>query len=395
MPYPLVITALLLALTVAQPAEPGVVVALVSGGNLYLVTDAAAEAVLVAEGDVVRPYLSPDGRRVAFTRGAQGRAEALWLAGDAPARELLRELPPTRGAGGLLLIDQTAWLDDETLLFNTYRLYPVGRLPGDDLWTLRARDGATALRISGCGAFTLSPDRAWAACVRPGMYGGEQGSIRLVNLATGAQTVALSFPSISAASDMPFIPAAQWLADSSGLHIALPDPDLVYDDGALLTTLYRLGSDGTQQMLGSAQASFFGQPVWSPDGGEMLYMRRAGGATSNALELVSARGDGSDAQVYASGEVGLLERPRWLPGGGRFVYAHGAPYRHWLGERGQPPHALPAPLYAPVFLDEWRYLFVAPEGERFALRLAIIGERSARTLAALDTLYPLFDARLR
>jgi hypothetical protein len=399
MPYPLVIAVLLLALTFAQPAEPGVVVALVRDGNLYLMNDAIGETVIFAGGDVIRPYLAPDGLRVAFTRGADGQAQTLWLderlAGGGLAHELLSELPPTQGDGGLLLIDQVAWLDDATLLFNTYRLYPVGRLPGEDLWSLRVRDGGVLRRISRCGAFTLSPDRAWVACVQAGAYGGEAGSVRLINLASGEAVSTLSFPAISAASDTPFIPAAQWRADSAALHIAVPDPDLVYDDGALLTTLYRLNSDGTQHTLGTAQASFFGQPVWSPDGTELLYMRRTGGATSNALELISARGDGSDAQLYASAEVGLLELPRWLPGGGRFVYAQGAPDRYWLGQRGQPPGALPAPLYAPHFLDEQRYLFAVPAGEQYELRLGIIGSDSTRLLAALTTPYALLDARIR
>ncbi len=399
MPYPLVIAALLLALIVAQPADPGVVVALVRDGNLYLINDASGESVIFAGGDVIRPYLAPDGLRAVFTRGPVGAAQALWLderlAGGQPARELLSELPPTRGEGGLVLIDQVAWLDDTTLLFNTYRLYPVGRLPGEDLWSLRVRDGGVLRRISGCGTFTLSPDRAWVACVQPGTYGGEAGTVRLVHLASGDAVETFSYQAVSAASDMPFIPAAQWAADSTALHVAVPDPDLVYDDGALLTTLYRLGIDGAQQTLGTVQASFFGQPVWSPDGSELLYMRRTGGATSNALELVSARGDGTDAQVYAAGEVGLLELPRWLPGGGRFVYAQGAPDRYWLGQRGQPPNALPSPIFAPVFLDNQRYLFTVQDGEQYALRLAIIGENSARTLAALTMPYPIIDAAAR
>ena len=89
-----------------------------------------------------------------------------------PARELVS--PQSLGDQTRYALD-FAWLDDNTLLFNTYHYNPkllVQQQFADDLWSIVVNSGKpTRLLEDGQGgAFTISPDQTHIALVRPGDF---------------------------------------------------------------------------------------------------------------------------------------------------------------------------------------------------------------------------------
>src|SRR5688572_20346085 len=69
------------------PGDPVLTVAWVEAGDLFVWSADLPEARRIATSGVIRPYLSPDGRYVAFTRGPLGVAETLWVVQTAGGAE--------------------------------------------------------------------------------------------------------------------------------------------------------------------------------------------------------------------------------------------------------------------------------------------------------------------
>ncbi|MFN8563971.1 MAG: hypothetical protein U0703_20665 [Anaerolineae bacterium] len=118
--------------TATEPPAPVLTVVWTQGdGNLLAWREDDPTPRQIASGGVICPYLSPDGEHVAFTRGAQGDAISLWAVGvdGTGERELVAPgvIPSIRD--GHPQIDRVAWLDDQTVYFDTYqqhnRAYPA------------------------------------------------------------------------------------------------------------------------------------------------------------------------------------------------------------------------------------------------------------------------------
>lgn len=381
---------LILCLLVAacNPSQPEraasageLTVAWVQGGDLY-VWRAGDDPHTAASGNIVRPLLSPDGARIAFTRGGQG--ETLWVVEADGSNERQIDAPP--------LIGQVAWLDGETLYFNTLESNPLGPIPREDLHRADISTGEIT-PIQPGGNFSISPDGEHIAVVHAGEYGEENGRIQVIDpLAERDSVDALDFPAVSTGATYRFYPRIQW-ADSETFWVAIPHPDAIYNDGkpdAPQVALWRLSVDGTREQIGAAGASFFGLPRWSADGGALVYLQRI--ETPNQLALYTADGDGSNPVQVARGEVGTLQPPLWLGESRRFAYIHGDAL--WLGEPGEEPERwLDSVLGEPVVAGTW-IVFAAGRDETFELRYARIdGQDDASTLIADTGSAPVvFDA---
>lgn len=278
----------------------------------------------ITEGGVIRPYLSPHGERIAFTRGAQGQPQSLWVANrdGSGVQELVApdRLEPYRE--GVPLIDSVAWLDDETILFNTAQAYPTaGIVRQNDLYrvNLVSRGLSQLFPRDEGGAFTISPDGQHIAIVTPGTFGSVQGRITLLDPTTLRTRELLAFEGATTQDDDPFYPPVSWSPDSSALRVAIPEWDRVYTPGEVdsRTELWWLGVDEPSRVTGVVLADLFGAPRWSHSASHTAYLQFGGDST---LDLILADANGGTPTVIATGTRDTLTAPHWLPNVNRFVY---------------------------------------------------------------------------
>jgi len=381
------------------------VVAWVDSGNLIVWAQGDEIPRRIAVGGVIRPYVSPDGQWVAFTRGPAGRADTLWVVDSAGNAEmmLMGEGTPRGFASGQALVGDVAWIDETTLYANTLSGSSVGLRFNDNLYRInvRTREVSLILRNGEGGRFVLSPDEAHIATVSAGTYGRQDARVSVVDLsALDSATDLLFYIGVASGAEIPFHPRLYWTPDSQSVLVAIPDSDLIYsetEDTVPPTRLWQLPIDtpSDRNLLGSVPASFFGQPRWSPSGEQLLYMRRT--PDSNAFTLVVADANGDNATDYLSGEAGTIELPRWIPNSNRFMYTTENPGTVMVGEREQDPTPLTAEIaYAPTFITDDLYLFVtnkAVAADGFQLRFARLGQQSVE-VADVGQAIPLFDAVL-
>jgi hypothetical protein len=407
----LFVVLLLSACTLAQqpPITPtplntwAFTVAWIENGDLMSWQQSTGEVRRIASGGVVRPYIAPDGQHIAFTRGPQGTAESLWVVDtvgtaeqEVASRESIRP-----AAGGRPLIGQVGWLDADTLFFNTLAQTTSSVNARDDLYRaeIRMREVALIASPTEGGAFTFSPDGQRVVAVYPGTYGRRDGVIRVLDPLGQSTANLLFFVGISTGASYKFYPEIFWTPDSSAVLVALPDPDLVYDEAtAPATQLWRLPVDvpSDREQLGEVDASFFGLPRWSGDAASLVFMRRAEGASDNTFELYIAGTDGADPQLYATGEAGNLQPPQWIAGTSAFAFQQDDAL--WLGSASGAPQRLPndtEPALSPVFAGNGVYVFAAfNSAGQVELRYAsldMVGEPSA-IIATVGESVPVFDA---
>jgi hypothetical protein len=378
-------------------------VAWIENGDLMSWQQSTGEVRRIASGGVVRPYIAPDGQHVAFTRGPQGVSESLWVVDtvgtaeqEIASRDTVRPV-----SGGRPLIGQVGWLDDDTLYFNTLAQTTNDLSARDDLYRaeIRTRELALILPPSEGGAFTFSPDRQHIVTVYAGTYNRRDAVIRVLDPLGQSQANLLFFDGVSTAASYKFYPEIFWTPDSSAVYVALPDPDLVYDEStAPATELWHLPIDvpSNRELIGSVEASFFGLPRWSFDNAALVFMRRAEGGADNTFELFIADSNGENPQLYVTGEAGSLEPPQWIDGTAHFLFQQDDAL--WLGSVNGAPQRLPndtEPALSPVFAGEGVYVFAAfNSAGQVELRYAsldAIGEPSA-LIATIAGELPVLDA---
>ena len=322
---------LLLLLGTALPVQSqnttlvpaGLVVAWVDGGDLFIRLGESAPK-LLASDDVIRPYIAPDAKQVAFTRGQGSLPGTLWLADvDGQSVQELVGVEDVADEGRTVVIGQVAWLDEATLYFNTAHLGSLGPERQDDLWRVNTQTSEVVMLLptGEGGAFSISPDRQHLALIRPGIYGETQGQIRFMNAQTDVLSEGFSFDAVSTGSEYRFYPEVFWEVDSRAIRVAIPDKDLIYaEETSPPVSLWRLPVDGSPEPIGSVEASFFGLPRWSDDAAYVVYLKRTGSSASNQFDLIIAGGSGENAVQYHSGSAGSFGMPTWLPDDSQFVY---------------------------------------------------------------------------
>lgn len=374
--------------TTCLPTASSLTLAWVAEDDLYVWQDVSTP--IVVDG-VLQPFIAPDAAHIAFTRAEDAPPISLWIINidGSGLRQLIgsNALAPTEGI--LPYINQVAWLNAHTLIFNT----AVDLAPTNDLWLLDINSGEMRLLLPPRegGAFTLSPDGRWIAVVYHGTYGIQDGRIRLITPDGSRQLDLLNFSGVSTGSEYRFYPQIFWEVDSTALRFALPDPDLIYNESAAPpTALWRLTVEGTAAQIGAVQASFFGLPTWSSDGRYLTYMQRAGSASDNLFNLILAEGDGTNPSIYASGVAGMLSIPSWIPNSSAFLYAESTGYT--IGVPDQAPQPLTASTFAVHFLDSAHYLYAT--NPPYELRLAQLNTSDSCLVTPLNTPLSAFDALL-
>jgi hypothetical protein len=409
MPYPNWICAVLMLLLVVMSAQSQAVtpsaasstnldklrVTWVESGNLFTLMSGLSPR-LIASGNAVRPYIAPDGKHVAFTRGQGGLPETLWLADmDGQSVSELVILNDLADEGAPILIGQIDWLDNSVLYFNTARMGSLGLERRDDLWRANIDTGEVTKLLSSDegGAFSISPDRQHLALIQPGLYGETSGQIRFMDAQTDALHESLSYDAVSTGAEYRFYPEVFWEADSNAVRVAIPNKDLIYDEEASTpTVLWRLPINGSSEQIGSVGASFFGLPRWSSDSAYLVYLRRVGSPTSNQFALMTASGSGENAVQYDSGAAGSFGMPNWLPDVLQFMYPQGEPNQYWLGSPDMPPQPLIEPLLNPQFVDGTSMVYAAVSDSSVELRYLQLDNSASSLIATINGLEWIFDA---
>lgn len=399
MPYRIlsIVLSILLSLSAAS-AQNGarLVVAWVHEGDLWLWQQGDSTSVKLVTGDVATPYIAPDGKHIAFTRGDLIQSASLWSV-EVSTGKIVELALTDVSADTRLLVEQVEWLDANTLYFNTRQSSGPFLLRTDDLWRADILSGEVRqlLPPEQGGAFYFSPDAHHIALVRPGAYDGATGSISLIDSSGQNPRVLLSFPAISTGSEYAYYPLPLWNNASSALLISIPPKDLIYDtNNTLMTTVWQLAVDGTATQLAEVQSSFFGLPQASSDGQYLTYVQRIGDISSNQFDLVVADSDNALPTVYASGSAGTLSGATWFPNTNRFFYIQGDVGDYWFSAPGQPPQRLAGKLYYPHFVDGSIYVYATYPGNPYELRYARIGDSSSELIATFSNPTPVLDAVL-
>jgi dipeptidyl aminopeptidase/acylaminoacyl peptidase len=334
----------------------------------------------------VSPLISPRGVWVIFRR-----EDALWIAnltGSNPAPRALVK-PEVLNVDKSQAVLNAAWLDDNTIIFNTFRFSPksmVKQQPANDLWRVDVTSGKVSplLPNGQGGAFTISPDGKHIAVIHPGDFAAQTpGTISLIDSEGQNRVKLLEYPFVNTGASIDFYPQPQWI-DSNRLVVAIPDPNLVYATTDLPpTALWELEISGKATRLGEIRADFFGLPTFSPDGQRILFARRVGTAQDNRIALLSARRDGSDEQEIARDQIGVIEPARWGQTSAVYTFVRGQPGQLWLwttqGLQRLPDNNTPA--FNLIWADASTYVFATALGGSDELRYGNLGSTPTALIA--------------
>jgi hypothetical protein len=272
---------------------------------------------LVESSRVERPFISPDGRKIAYLTSTN-EANTLHVYDlDAERDQVLinsGDLPVLIEADTAVLIGQVEWLNNSLgLAFNTYFLNLVGPGAGErvDLWTV-GLDGSVTERLEagqGGGTFALSPDGQ--------VILGQENAIVRANVDGSDAEKVIEFDFINTASEYIYYPQAQWAADGSAF-VAIPDAEPWSDESE--STLWRITASGAAEEMAALPGNVLFDPVqWSPDGTRLAYVQRVMDPSNPPPVLMLAEGNGRNAAPYTSD--GQLALYGWSPDGSHFLYA--------------------------------------------------------------------------
>lgn len=396
MPYPLLALLLIvIGLFAPQPAQTAdkLMLVWVENGDLYAWKEGDSSAAQVVSGGVFTPHISPDGAHIAFTRGDGDPPISLWLVNaDGNDAHIIADWERLSLSGSdQPYVGDVGWVDANTLFLNTF----LDNMVYDDLRRLDITTGEIRLVLppGEGGRFTISPDGKYTAVRYRGTYGNDDGRIRVLDAEGIVQGEPFAFVGVSTGSEIRFYPAIFWESDSSAFRVAIPDPDLLYNEAAVPpTVLWRITTAGEAAQIGSVQSSFFGLPAWSADGTALTYMTRGNDPASNRFDLVTAMGDGTNPVVYASGEVNEILSPTWIPDSNTFVYAQGtlSIVSYYVGSPGQLPRVLPDGINQIYFVDGSRYVYSTAS----ELRLGHLDSDESQFIAPLDRSPSSVEVRL-
>ncbi len=291
----------------------------------------------------------------------------------APARANWSQRDHCQRIGGHAEIAQVAWLDAQTIYFNTNQITDSGAVADDNLYRVTL-DGEPELILppGAGGRFAIAPNGSAIAVARAGIYDTQKGSVALLDPLGARVREAFSFTAVNTPDQPPFYPPLSWSEDSAFVRVPIPDHD------GDRVTLWRAAPDDKAEIFGYVSASRVGLPVWSDD--HMLYLQ----TIPAGADLFSAEANGENAQRY---ESGTISAPHWLPDGERFAYF--ADGYLWIARRGET--ALRLLMASPghvVFAGDW-VVYPTAAGE---LRAQSIDGGDSVLITA--TANPAFDATI-
>ena len=295
-------TTLFLGLAAPAHATPAEVVFLGDGGITAMRADGSDRHLVVAGKDVSEPRWSPDGTRLAYTKGRR-----IMVDGAAVSA------PPKGGEDGA-----ATWSPDgTTLLYSRFVTVTDSNLrteirshvlaTGADRPLVRQR---IDLRFTSVGAPVWSPDGSAIAYTRSRLDRRANFDEDVLTIPAGggtARTLVRHARSIAWSSDGRRI-AYSGTRDHNGQRCGS-------DECAWAGELYVAAADGTGATRLTRGEGDEIAPVWSPDGSRILFTSDQNVPDGNSNEVYSIAPDGSCLTWLTNGTRGSV-LPSWRPGSG-------------------------------------------------------------------------------
>lgn len=339
-------------------------VAYLSNGNAWLMRDNSGNRrALTTAGDLDgRVFsLSPDGRRLAYTRALTDEVELplneLWLA----STTIVNEPPTASGLQGILQAEWSPVISQTRLAYSTAKrtVTPPGWQANNDLWLLTLPDDpdeplpdpVELLPANTQGLypwwgmrFTWSPDGQQLAYARPDQIGV------IDTVITGTVTVSESlkpltdFVPLQTFSEWVWVPQVSWSPDGrfiaatvhgSPLAAESPEESQIFD-------LWLFSADGSVAAQVAEQVGMWANPVWSEAGiafGQALNPLQS--ATSRyTLQLIDRDGSNQQQLFPVLNDTGVqLPEMTWSPDGTQLLFIYNGDL--YLTRRGgSPPRQL-------------------------------------------------------
>jgi len=346
----------------------------------------------IAVGGVITPFISPDGKHVAFTRGPQGAPDSLWVTDTVgiAERELVGRTGLATYQSGVHQIGQVEWMDAEILYFNTFTRDIPQFKPRDDLYraNIITRQVSLILPPTEGGRFALHRETEQIAIVYAGTYQRQDATVRVIDaLGQSGASPLLFFNGVASGGHSLYYPQPHWSEDGQSVFIAIPDSDLIYQDTTAdlePTRLWRLAIDipSDREIIGTVDASYFGLPTWSDSTQTLMYASRE--TATNAFTLNLASTDGTVSQGYIQGDAGTLSLGTWLPNSEQFMYALNSASTYYIGVMDEDPKQLSSEVtFLPTFINATQYIYLTPRAlasDGFQFRMGILGETTSQFL---------------
>ncbi|MBN1314712.1 MAG: G5 domain-containing protein [Anaerolineales bacterium] len=337
---------------VVTPVSIPGTLAYISGGNgVIMRTSSANRTALVTTGDLDgRVFsLSPDGRRLLFTRSVPYTSP---LTGTLPAFNSLWIIATTQilttSRPISLEVESVLWAnwspDGDRVAYSTAK--PIPQAPGweanNDLWLIDWYENgyfsseqlleSSSGGIYGWwgGQFAWSPNGQYLAY-------GRANEIGIIDLETGEQDVLQSFSVYHTYSEWVWTPKLTWSPDSLYLAAVVHGPPIGPEalEDSQVFDLWVWAIDDSISLPLSERTGMWSMPAWSPmekQGPEQasriayLQAREPLESANSTYSLWIMDRDGSEARLYfpPEGEIGLQPQPiAWSPEGNQIALVYG------------------------------------------------------------------------
>jgi hypothetical protein len=385
----------------AYPAPPGLRVAFVEEGDIWLWTADSRKAVpLTTRGEVVGDIrISDDGALVAFRRGENGELWTVSTDGSGERQALSTEdLEGMESDGVEVRLRHFEWVPGtHVLAFNTRQRREAGDVPADDLHLADAdsAEHTPVLPPGEGGEFHYSPDGSQIAIVTA-------GDISLIDAdGDNRSDSVLTYAPVAMYRGSDYYVQPTWAADGRSLLVAIPPAD-PHARPIQYTTIWRIPVDGAPASLVTSIAAFpeEGSVAFSHELNFMAYAEvpelhlGATPPTESRARLKVVRLENGDWFGYSY--YGMLYG--WAPKSRRFAFVADVGDQtpqlqigQWSG-RGAPGSVdAGTPVHDVRWVDADHYLLVAGRGQdRYDLLLGDV-DRGSTILVTVDGALPAYD----
>lgn len=332
---------------------PGLKVAYILDGNVWIWNGTTPARQLTSEGDAVHVKLSDDGEAIVYQRGQSvmtQNGQSLWMvtANGLSSPRLLVNLPiydSINPSSEKLVIGQFEFQ------FNTHWIFfSTARSNGTnftDLYSVNADTPTLPQELldKDGGIITFSPDGNLLAL-------SSLNSIKVIHADGSNLITALHYPTISLETG--YIPQVVWMENGTGFYTVLPD------NSGIISKYLFVSADGSINAQMAELGSDLATPIISPNGLKVAYVKQT--ATADELHIIEA--STADSIIASYEAAPMLSLWNWSPDSKRIVFSNAHPILLMTAGLGIPPTPLTESV-SPLslrWISEDRFIFFL-EGE--------------------------------
>ena len=338
---------------------PGLKVAYIHDGNVWLWDGITPARQLTSAGDAVQVKLSDDGEVIVYLRGQSPmtqNGQSLWMvnANDLSSPRLLVNLPmydSKNPSFEKLIIAQFEFqINTHWIFFSTARSNGTNF---NDLYRVNA-DTPTLPQVlldEDGGIITFSPDGNLLAL-------SSFIGIKVIHADGSELVTAFQYPATSLETS--YTPQVVWMENGTGFYTLLPD------NSGINSKLLFVSSDGSINAQLAKLEMHMGIPIISPNGLKVAYVKQT--ETANELHLIET--STADSIIASYEGAPLLFLWNWSPDSKRIVFSNAHPSPLMTAGIGIPPTSLTESVtpFSLRWISEDRYIFFR-EGELLVGRL--------------------------